>query len=77
MQANLNPVELLRQYLRNTPAHELAADWAAVEALDIEGPTLSEVLSLSTQFYPVCPPEIHIEQPATQLLPTRKEFCFL
>lgn len=76
MQATFNPVELLRQYLRSTPAHELAADWAAVEALGIEGPTLSEVLSLSTQFYPVNPPEIHIEQLLTQLLPTREEFCF-
>lgn len=69
MQATLNPVELLRQYLRNTPAHELAADWAAVDALGIEGPTLSEVLSLSTKFYPVLPPEKHIEQINNELLP--------
>lgn len=77
MQATLNPVELLREYLRSTPAHELAADWAAVDALGIEGPTLSEVLSLSTQFYPVLPPEIHIEQPSSELLPNREEFCFI
>lgn len=74
MQATPNPVALLREYLRTTPAQELAADWAAVEALGIEGPTLSEVLSLSTQFYPVQPPEKCIEQPASELLPTREEF---
>lgn len=77
MQATPNPVELLREYLRNTPADELAADWAAIDAMGIEGPTFSEVLSLSTQFYPVTPPEINLEQEQVALLPTREEFCFI
>ena len=40
-------VELLREYLRNTPSAELEADWAAIEALDIQGPTLAQVLQLA------------------------------
>ena len=37
----------LREYLRTTPQEELDASVAAVEALNIQGPTLKEVLALS------------------------------
>ncbi|AII53815.1 hypothetical protein [Hymenobacter sp. APR13] len=76
MQAALNPVELLREYLRTTSPQELAAEWASVEDIGKEGPTLSEVLRLGTLFYPVLPPEKHVEQEQTELLPNREEFCF-
>ena len=83
MQATLNPVELLRQYLRSTPAHELAADWAAVDALGIEGPTLSEVLSFSTQYSVSIRSAIRsthrrftLNNPSRSSSPKREEFCF-
>ena len=37
----------LREYLRTTPQEELDASFAAVEAMDIQGPTLDEVLAMS------------------------------
>lgn len=44
----MQPVELLRQYLRTAEPAELKADWDAIEALGLEGPTLTETLAMST-----------------------------
>lgn len=60
-----NPVELLRDYLRTADPVELQADWDAVEALGLEGPTLTEVLELAPPAARGTPTAMPLRSPTT------------
>lgn len=42
---NTDSVKALRKYLKNTPKDVLEEEWKQIEALGIQGPTLSEILA--------------------------------
>lgn len=42
-------LSILREYLRNAPKEELEEDWAKVKAMNLQGPTFTEIMTLTNE----------------------------